>query len=197
MPTTSKAYEASCRTYFQKTCRTSPHAIIGQLPPPPLMHNRSLVRDTTKHIHSRRDKSSMPHISFHRPNLHQGLHRSNKKTHIIPNTPVGPTACCSGLVPPQAAADLDSKKYVHSSWLAPTKPTDVSEVSRVGSQRREMMVDFRRWVLSPFLGFSLFSSPSSSLSSCLPCLPFLSSSSGSTTSSRLRLLGVEHGEPLV
>ena len=149
------------------------------------------------------------------PYAHDSIATPCRRTHMIPKTPVGPTACCSALVPPHAAADRDSKKYVQSSSLAPTKPNEVSAVSRVGSQRREMMVDFRRRgffsplfflssclpsLSSPLLSSSSSSSSSSSPSS-FPCLPpffFLSSSSGSSISSRRRLLEVlPHGEPLV
>ena len=75
---------------------------------------------------------------------------------MIPNTPPGPTACCAMFVPPHAAADLASKTYVHSSGLAATKATDASVFLANGSlsQRREMMLDFRRILSEPLLGNS-------------------------------------------
>lgn len=90
---------------------------------------------------------------------------------ITPNTPPGPSAPLEESIsaPAQAAGDLTSKKYVHSSWLAPTKATaawGALGASGSRSHRSDMMLDFLLTVDfdGDFAG-DLRSSSSSSLSS--------------------------------
>jgi hypothetical protein len=49
------------KTYPHKAGNTSPKAIIWQLPPPPLMHNRALIRNPSHHVSRSRNKKTAVH----------------------------------------------------------------------------------------------------------------------------------------
>ena len=63
---------------------------------------------------------------------------------MTPKTPVGPSVCCALLTPPQACGDRSSKKYAHSSGLAPTNATDALGARASLSHSTEIRVDFLR-----------------------------------------------------
>ena len=95
----------SFATYLYEASHAGPHAVIRQLLPPALVHHRSLVRDAADEVHRRCDEGSVHGISSRYPKQQKG-----HEAHMMPNTPAGPTACCSSLTPPHAAAERDSKK---------------------------------------------------------------------------------------
>lgn len=63
---------------------------------------------------------------------------------MVPKTPPGLKGCVSTSIPPQAADERASKKYVHSSALAATKETVTLGARASFSHSSEMMVDLRR-----------------------------------------------------